>query len=79
MSLFKLPNFGFLAREILLPVLTAEVCVTGAGGLNTERLLFSLRVWMTLYVGGLLASAEAEVAPWRAAHISISIRIVCVC
>ena len=41
-SLFKLPNFDFLVREILLPVLTVEVCVTGAGGLKTERLLFPL-------------------------------------
>lgn len=42
MSLFKLSNFDFLVQEILLPVLTVEMCVTGDGGLKTERLLFSL-------------------------------------
>lgn len=44
-SLLKLPNFDFLVWEIIFPVLAMEVCVTGTGGLNTERLLFSLTHW----------------------------------
>lgn len=57
MSLFKLPNFDFLVREIIFPVLTVEVCVTSARGLKTERLLFCLVHLDDLVSRGLLASA----------------------